>query len=274
MLIKIFAVFLFCIQGAIAQTSVEYNESIFGDHITYINADNKQEKIYIKLANITKEKKNTVIYMHGCGGLREHTRVWTKQLVEWNYNVVVVDSFTGRGMPQGACEINHYLKNPPHDRVHDLFAVAEWISKQPWNKNKPAVVGFSHGGNTVYLASNSGEYSAKARSLLSSGVSFYPWCWSFVNPGEWPLQVHVGTSDDWNPAATCYKLNRHNRPTLEFHLYENAYHGWDIPGADYTLAGGNGNVVVPRVIRFNYEVNKVSRANTKRWLDQHFEMSN
>jgi dienelactone hydrolase len=253
---------------AFSQTDVQFKESIFGDKIIYKSIDNSEQKIFIHKHNISKESNYSVILLHGCGGLKEHYKIWVKQLTEWNYNVIVIDSYTSRGMPNGACTNWPYLRNPPDDRVEDLFATAEWIKTQSWNKGLPAVVGFSHGGNTVYLASN----SPKSKELLSSGISFYPYCWYHVKPNkEWPLQIHVGSEDEWNPAATCIRNERRQSDRLEFHLYWGAHHSWDTPGVDTTIqASLHGTTVSSKRIKFDEEANRLSRAHTKRWLERHF----
>lgn len=252
---------------AFSQTNIKFNDSLFGDSISYQSDNGSEQTIPVYKHNVSKDSKHTVILMHGCGGLKEHSKIWIKQLAEWNYNIIVIDSFTTRGMPSGACTVPSYLKNPPNDRVEDLFATATWILTQSWNKGKPATVGFSHGGNTVYLASN----SVKSKELLSSGVSFYPWCWHYVKPdNSWPLQIHVGTADDWNPAATCIRNEKRQRDTLEFFMYEGAHHGWDIDGANYAVPGSDGKTVAPKTIKFDYNANKLSRQRTKSWFDKHF----
>lgn len=253
-----------------AQTDVKFNESFFGNTISYQSANGTDQKIYIHQHNISPSAKNTVILLHGCGGLKEHSKIWIRQLVEWNYNVVVVDSYTSRGMPNGACAVISYLKNPPDDRVEDLFATAIWVSTQSWNKGKPATIGFSHGGNTVYLASHTSN-ADKAKRLLSSGISFYPWCWSYVKPDSaWPLQIHVGTADEWNPAATCVRNEYRKSNTLEFFIYQDAHHGWDIDGANYTTPATDGRTVSNKTVKFDYEANRLSRQRTKEWFDKHF----
>ena len=250
-----------------AQTDVKFNDSLFGDNIVYRSANNTEQKIYIHRYNITNDTKHTVIFLHGCGGLRDHSKIWVKQLTEWNYNIIVIDSFSPRGMPNGACTNWSYLRNPPDDRVEDLFATAQWVKEQSWNKGKPAVVGFSHGGNTVYLASN----SDKAKELLSSGISFYPWCWHHVTPRtDWPLQIHVGSEDEWNPAATCIRNERRQSNNLEFYLYQGVHHSWDIPGIDTAIPASIGPNVTNKKLKYDEDANRLSRAHTKRWLDRYF----
>ncbi len=261
---------LFYVPLVFAQVDVKFNESFFGDSISYQTANNTEQKIYVHKYNISKDPKHTVILLHGCNGVSEHSKIWVRQLIEWNYNIIVVDSFTSRGMPNGACTNNSYLRNPPDDRVEDLFATATWVLTQSWNKGKPATIGFSHGGNTVYLASHSTN-AEKSKRLLSSGVSFYPWCWSHVKPdATWPLQIHVGTADEWNPAATCIRNERRVSNSLEFYMYKDAHHAWDIPGVNVALPASNGQVVANKIIRFDPEVNRISRERTKEWFDKHF----
>lgn len=265
---KFIILFFFCFTNwAIAQSNVVYTKSVFTDSIEYRSSKETKEKILIYTYNISDQPKNTVIFLHGCGGLRDHSKIWIKQLTEWNFNVVVIDSYTPRGMPNGACTNWSYLRNPPDDRVEDLFATAKWVIEQTWNKGLPGVVGFSHGGNTVYLASA----SPKAKDLLSSGVSFYPWCWHHVTPRkDWPLQIHVGSEDEWNPAATCIRNERRQSATLEFYLYQGVHHSWDIPGIDTAIPASIGPNTTNKRLKFDEDANRTSRQHTKRWLDRYF----
>ena len=252
-----------------AQTDVKFNDSLFGNSsISYQSNNASKQTIHIHKHNISKEPKYTVILLHGCGGLREHSKIWIRQLTEWNYNVVVVDSYTSRGMPTGVCTNWSYLRNPPDDRVEDLFATAEWIKNQSWNNGLPAVIGFSHGAAAVYLASN----SPKSKELLSSGVSFYPYCWYYVTPNkEWPLQIHVGSEDELTPAASCIRNERRQSDRLEFYIYQGAHHSWDTPGLDSTIPVANVSATITnKRLKYDDTANQLSRAHTKRWFDKHF----
>lgn len=253
----------------LAQTEIKYSENFFVDNISYTSEARGNQKINIYKYNVSKDPKRTVIYLHGCGGLREHSKEWIRQLTDWNYNVIVIDSYTTRGMPNGACTTWAYLKNPPDDRVEDLFAAATWVKEQPWNKGLPAAIGFSHGGGTIYVASG----SPKARELLSSGVSFYPWCWHHVRPrNDFPIQIHVGSEDEWSPAATCISNERRQNRNLEFYLYRGVHHGWDMPGVDTAIpavvVGTTG--VANKRLKYDAEANQLSRQSTRRWFEENF----
>lgn len=250
-----------------AQTNVYLDKGLFSDQLVYTSETQGIQKIYLKTHNVSSAPKNTVILLHGCGGVSNHTKIWIEQLTAWNYNVVVIDSFTSRGMPNGACTVVPYIRQPSDDRVEDLFATAKWIQQQSWNKSKPAVLGFSHGGNTVYLASNKKE----TKELLSSGVSFYPWCWHYVNPDKsWPMQIHVGSEDEWNSPASCIRNENRRSEKLEFFIYQGAHHSWDMPGVDAKIPLATGSGLSAKTVRFDPEANILSRQRTKSWFDRHF----
>ena len=67
--------------------------------------------------------------------------------------------------------------------------------------------------------------------------SFYPGCTSAdkrnIKPAI-PLAIFMGELDDWTPAAPCKLLIEKAKAAgadAEIHLYANAYHGFDVPGA-------------------------------------------
>src|SRR4051812_44597733 len=39
-----------------------------------------------------------VVVLHGCNGVSQATRAWTRRLASWGYAVLLIDSFTSRGI--------------------------------------------------------------------------------------------------------------------------------------------------------------------------------
>ena len=58
-----------------------------------------------------------------------------------------------------------------------------------------------------------------------------------VSPNEVqaPILILIGDADTWEPVSLCRQMGEHPRIRLE--VYSGAYHGFDIPGADYVMLG-------------------------------------
>ncbi|CAB4551934.1 MAG: hypothetical protein F2531_06285 [Actinobacteria bacterium] len=254
-----------------AQTDIKFNESFFGNNITYMNALNEKQKIGIKLYKSKAENSPTVIHLHGCGGVKSYAMTWVSAFQDWGYNVVVVDSFGPRWLGE-ACSNTTYMSKKPLERIDDLYASAEWIAAQSWNKGKPAAVGFSHGAMVLHIASSK-DYSKKSKNLISSAVAFYPYCHYDVLTdwqSEWPFQMHVGKLDNWTPAWLCDGHANFQSDKFDYRSYEQAHHGWDM-GVNATMySTGVGGTVRPRTIAPNAEATKQSMENTKMWLNKFF----
>lgn len=268
-LVKIFLC-LSLIGTASAQTNIEFNKSFFGDTITYLNNKNEKQKFGVKVYSST-ENKHTVIYLHGCGGVKSYASSWFSKFKEWGYNVVVVDSFGPRWLGE-ACSNYEYMSKKPYERIDDMYAAAEWTMKQSWNKGKPAAVGFSHGAQVLHIASTS-DYVQKSKRLISSAVAFYPYCHhDVVTDWEagWPMQMHLGKLDNWTPEWLCTGHARFQSDKFDYQIYEGAHHGWDIGFSATMNAVGNGGYVRPRTIEYNAQADRDSTENTKKWLAKFF----
>ena len=255
---------------ASAQTNIQFNESFFGDTITYLNSKNEKQKVGINVYG-NKGNKHTVIYLHGCGGVKSYATPWFTKFKEWGYNVVVIDSFRHRWLGE-ACYNTEYISKKPYERVDDLHAAAEWIMQQPWNKGKPAAVGFSHGAQVLHIASNM-QYVEKSKRLLSSGVAFYPFCHTDIitdKDAKWPFQMHLGELDDWTPESRCRGHSSFQSNTFDYRVYEGAHHGWDMGFSATMNAMGEYGFIRPRTIAPNAQADRDSSENTKKWLAKFF----
>lgn len=270
---KILQIFLLMMlsQTAISQTNIKFEKSWFGDYITYKDLNNQENKIGIT-TYLTSGQRPTVIHLHGCGGVRPYAMTWVNRFKEWGYNVVVVDSFRHRWLGN-ACYNVEYLSKRPIERIHDMYAAAEWIMQQPWNTGKPAAVGYSHGAQVLHIASTS-NFVKKSKSLISSAIAFYPYCHYDVTTDweqEWPMQIHVGKLDNWTPAWLCDGHARFQSDKFDYQSYDNAHHGWDIGINETMTTVGVGGYVRPRTIAYNAKADQESADNTKRWLQKFFQ---
>jgi dienelactone hydrolase len=91
-----------------------------------------------------------IVVLHGCDALGRHVRIWARQLVDWGYVAIVVDSFRPRGMTT-VC--NHGMLVPPELQAMDAFNAANFLRGLPnVASDRIGVIGFSHGGWAVLKA--------------------------------------------------------------------------------------------------------------------------
>jgi dienelactone hydrolase len=187
-------------------------------------------------------KRPAVVMMHGCGGafardgsLNARHRMWGEYLAGLGYVVLMLDSFTSRGVREICTQkfADRSLKEA--DRVGDAMAALAWISsREGVDPARVALLGWSHGGGTV-LATVAGLDRRSPR--YAAAIAFYPGCTQKARHADdfhapIPLLVLIGEADDWTPAAPCKALARavaaRGEP-MEIVTYDGAYHDFDNP---------------------------------------------
>ena len=187
-----------------------------------------------------------IVALHGCDGLLMNTgelgtraKDWAARWTAAGYTVLFPESFRSRGLgPQCRVPLVE-RKAQPRERARDVVRAADWLAGQPnIAADRMALVGWSHGGSTV-LATVARERPAP-RTEFKTAIAFYPGCKSWAESERWsprvPLQILMGSADDWTPPAPCRALAaKHKFPMTE---YPDAYHGFDSPdSAVRTLTG-------------------------------------
>lgn len=169
------------------------------------------------------EKRGTVLVLNGCNGPRDmHYYQWSKYIAELGYNTVAVDSFSSRGYSNlcGLTTAGVYAR----EASSDVLSVGKWVKQQPWSNGKVAVVGFSIGGIQALIVNTGNE------RVFDAAIAYYPNC-NFVKESatvQAPMQVHIGTADEWAPVSQCHTLAKaKNYSDVEFYFYPNAHHLFD-----------------------------------------------
>jgi len=186
-----------------------------------------------------------VIALHGCSGMlnsrgaplagvARDAGYFNAENIHW----LALDSFTGRGV-KSICEIPNARRDiHEEDRREDVYAALQWLARQPGvDAGRIAVLGRSHGAQTVLSTINGADPRVRAQPLLpSAAIALYPGCTRFNNMKSYelavPLSLMSGELDDWTPARPCMRL--HDKLTrtgknlrFDIKVYPDSYHGFD-----------------------------------------------
>jgi dienelactone hydrolase len=173
-----------------------------------------------------------IVHLHGCGGLPDDVKrganhFWSERLAAWGYAVLVVDSFTARG-------INNTCSGEAAPRVADAIGALAWLARQTFvDASRIAVMGFSAGGIATLSIAEARDFELfenEAEHSFKAAIAFYPACRS-DNPMKMPTLILTGELDDWTPAAACRATaaRRTGGSAVELIVYPGTYHSFDSP---------------------------------------------
>jgi dienelactone hydrolase len=210
-----------------------------------------------------------VVLLHTCGGMGPHITEWARRLLADGYAVVVVDSFTPRGVRNNCTDVRVSL-----DAVAaDAFAALQHLKTVPAiAANKVAVVGFSFGGGAALRAASVSWIKQGGGAFRAVGA-FYPACgnesprpeiramWETLYPDTvTPVRLFLGDLDDETPPRICLQraqlLADHGRP-VTWRVYPDTTHAFDSKRA------GNPPCIISRGFHYCYNAGSVEAA----WQD-------
>lgn len=204
-----------------------------------------------------------IVIAHDCSGLGPRSSGapgrWASLLVAEGYVVLIPDSFTPRGLPNGICtEKPERLRSASgYVRAGDAYAALDYLRTLPVVDRKHiGIMGGSHGGFTT-LASMyvpidpNNRLRAAKQDGFAAAIALYPSCtgpyggWStkraegnrgpvVAYAGAYqpiaPLLILIGEKDDWTPAEVCVRLAESARAQgypVDIKVYPGAQHAFD-----------------------------------------------
>lgn len=194
----------------------------------------------INTASPDQSLKPTILLLHGCEGMlndrglpNTRTRTYAKLLGDQGWNVLALDSFSGRGVRQICTRAPGTTATVKQAvRRQDAWAALQWLVSEPGvDPERLALIGWSNGGSTVLDLTHEGFQPGASVPRLRLGVAFYPGCTTRERQGYAPVAPMVlmlGLADDWTPAAPCQRLASERVTVL---AWEDAHHGFDSTSA-------------------------------------------
>jgi dienelactone hydrolase len=176
-----------------------------------------------------------VVALHGCAGMgtlfdpRLDRNFWPDLLISWGYAVLLVDSFSLRGVDNTCDRDASYL------RVQDTYCALLFFSKQPYvDKTRIALLGFSAGGIATIVAlreSVTRMFDLPDAPEYKAGIAFYP-CFGASLETAKPLLILNGEADDWSRDAVCrgmMNLRPATVTSVKLITFPGAFHDFDRP---------------------------------------------
>jgi dienelactone hydrolase len=172
-----------------------------------------------------------IIYMSGCAGLGIPPDVAQQKAVIDHYvaehmTVLILDSLTPRGMPDGVCERGTEMTIYDR-RADDAYSAQKALAAMPdIDAKRIFLQGYSHGANAATLAVNPRVVEEHGGAVFAGVVAYYPYCVDKMAFAA-PTLILVGEKDDWTPAALCKAIM--DRPNLDLMILPGQTHGFTMP---------------------------------------------
>jgi len=202
-----------------------------------------------------------IVMLHDCSGIGPRSsgapRRWANELLPQGYVVLMPDSFTPRGFPNGTCTAGAAGRSANNNvRAADAYGALALLRTLPYvDGRRIGVMGGSHGGATILTTlvapTQDDPLAAAKRNGFTAALALYPRCdsrygtWSVTRrdgnlgpvagyDGVYmtvaPLLILTGGLDDWTPAEPCRVMVETARAAgqpLEIRIYPDAHHSFD-----------------------------------------------
>jgi len=200
----------------------------------------------------------TVIALHGCGGLGNHSesvlpryRDWALQLLKAGNAVLLPDSYGSRELgPQ--CRVKEMHVKARRERVADIAASRAWLMKQSWvARDRVSLIGWANGASALLWAVRPQSAAREAGPDFRAAIAFYPDCRISAGLG-WsarvPTLVLIGANDDVSSPPACRQMvdgARGRSALTRIVVYPGAYHDFDRANTPLHAAAGTTDAAAP-----------------------------
>ncbi len=192
--------------------------------------------IVIKTFNQSIKKQPCLWLIHGSGGISSNEDIWIDRAFQEGYTVIIVDSYSNRGIFKQNWESLDEYRISPYQRAQDQVEAYEYLlSKQkiiPFaDLTNSKVVGFSDGGTAaIWLQSMLFPDVWKKSYSLYPGLKPTAFTEEMYNIRKSKVHVFVGELDNWTPAFYCEDYRKITDCNLT--IWPDTHHSFSKPGMD------------------------------------------
>lgn len=170
-----------------------------------------------------------VIMLHGCAGAREaRASDYGSKLVRAGYGILVLDSFTTRGLgPDGICSDPSQL-DWARRRADDAYAALDWLIAQSIADPKHVyVLGRSNGATTTLIIMNR-VLGDLHEHVFAAGFAMQPSCYLMKNVEFYaPVHLFLAEKDEATSPVVCGQMAESKRAIpVQTVLWKGAYHAF------------------------------------------------
>jgi dienelactone hydrolase len=193
-----------------------------------IEADGKLQAEMIR-PHGTKGPIPFVLMLHGCAGVGEaRASDYGSKLVGAGYGILVLDSFTTRGLgPDGICSDPSQL-DWARRRADDAYAALDWLIAQGIADPKHVyVLGRSNGATTTLIIMNR-VLGDLHEHVFAAGFAMQPSCYLMKNVEFYaPVHLFLAEKDEATSPVLCGQMAESKRAIpVQTVLWKGAYHAF------------------------------------------------
>lgn len=193
-----------------------------------IEADGKLQAEMIR-PHGTKGPIPFVLMLHGCAGVGEaRASDYGSKLVGAGYGILVLDSFTTRGLgPDGICSDPSQLEWARR-RADDAYAALDWLIAQGIADPKHVyVLGRSNGATTTLIIMNR-VLGDLHEHVFAAGFAMQPSCYLMKNVEFYaPVHLFLAEKDEATSPVLCGQMAESKRAIpVQTVLWKGAYHAF------------------------------------------------
>src|SRR6185312_12948002 len=166
-----------------------------------------------------------------CSGAREWKWAsdYGEKLVRAGYGILVLDSFTTRGLgPDGICSDPSQL-DWARRRADDAYAALDWLIAQGIADPKRVyVLGRSNGATTTLIIMNR-VLGDLHEHLFAAGFAMQPSCYLMKNVEFYaPVHLFLGEKDEATSPIICGQMAESKRAIpVQAQVFKGAYHAFE-----------------------------------------------
>lgn len=204
-----------------------------------------------------------VVVLLGVDGVQASHINWSKNLADWGYIALLVDSFEARG---GRDHLDTFALNMPDDAV----SAFSYLTSLPIvKKEQIGFLGFSLGGSGLFTVLHPANKNVPEGFSVKAAVALYPRCLEESKLVA-PMLILAGGNDKYLSLAPCRAFVEQGADVdapANLHIFKGATHFFDNP--NYSK---NVDEIVPNPIWYkDNDYNKEAHLTALHMVRDHFD---